>query len=113
MKFQIIIAVLLLVVLLVIINSVKKHTLDFRHALSWIVSDLILLLLDIFPGIIAWFAKLCGVALPINMMFFFGIVLCYVLIYGLSVTISHLTEKVKKLTQEVALLEEKLERLCK
>lgn len=113
MKFQIIIAVLLLVVLLVIINSVKKHTLDFRHALSWIVSDLILLLLDIFPGIIAWFAELCGVALPINMMFFFGIVLCYVLIYGLSVTISHLTEKVKKLTQEVALLEEKLERLCK
>lgn len=113
MKFQIIIAVLLLAVLLVIINSVKKHTLDFRHALSWIVSDLILLLLDIFPGIIAWFAELCGVALPINMMFFFGIVLCYVLIYGLSITISHLTEKVKKLTQEVALLEDKLERLCK
>ena len=113
MKFQIIIAVLLLVVLLVIINSVKKHTLDFRHALSWIVSDLILLFLDIFPGIIAWFAELCGVALPINMMFFFGTVLCYVMIYGLSITISHLTEKVKKLTQEVALLEEKIDQLCK
>lgn len=113
MKFQIIIAVLLLLVLLVIVNSVKKHKLDFRHALSWIVSDLVLLILDIFPGIIAWFAQLCGVALPINMMFFFGIVLCFILIYGLSVTISILLDKVKKLTQEVALLEEKIDQLCK
>lgn len=113
MRFQIIIAVLLLIVTLVIVNSVKKHKLDFRHGISWIVSVVFLLILDIFPGIIAWFASLCGVELPINMMFFFGIVLCYILIYGLSVTISILLEKVKKLTQEVALLEEKIDRLCK
>lgn len=113
MKFQIIIAVLLIVVLLVILNSVKQHKLDFRHALSWIVSDLVLLVLDIFPEIIGWFAKLCGVALPVNMLFFFGIILCFILIYGLSVTISHLMEKVKKLTQEVALLNEEIERLLR
>lgn len=113
MKFQIIIAVLLLTVLFVIINSVKKHKLDFRHAISWILSDLLLLVLDIFPEIISWLAALCGVALPVNMLFFFGIILCFILIYGLSITISNLLEKVKKLTQEVALLEEKLERLSK
>lgn len=111
MKFQIIIAVLLLCVLLVILNSVKKHKLDFRHAISWIVSDLLLLILDVFPGIIEWLAKICGVELPINMIFFFGIVLCFILIYGLSVTISILLEKVKKLTQEMALLEEKIKKL--
>lgn len=113
MKFQIIIAVLLLTVLFVIINSVKKHKLDFRHAISWILSDLLLLVLDIFPEIISWLAALCGVALPVNMLFFFGIILCFILIYGLSITISNLLEKVKKLTQEVALLEEKLERVSK
>lgn len=111
MKFQIIIAILLLCVLLVILNSVKKHKLDFRHAISWIVSDLLLLILDVFPGIIEWLAKVCGVELPINMIFFFGIVLCFILIYGLSVTISILLEKVKKLTQEMALLEEKIKKL--
>lgn len=113
MKFQIIIIILLVIMLFIIINSVRKHKLEFRHALSWIVCDLLLLILGIFPGIISCMAGAFGVEVPINMLFFFGIVLSYCLIYGLSVAISTMQEKIKKLTQEVALLEEKIEELCK
>lgn len=109
MRFQIISAIVLFLLLIQIFVSVKKHELDFRHALSWIIAGILLLIVSIFPGIMTWLARICGVDVPINMFFFFGIILCFILIFGLSKAISILTDRVKKLTQEVALLKSELE----
>lgn len=109
MRIQIIIAILLVLVLFVIMNSVRKQKIDFRHALSWIIYIVIMLLFDIFPQLVQWVSDIVGIELPINMLFFFGVSIAFLLIYSLTMTVSNLTEKVKKLTQEVALLEKKLE----
>lgn len=111
MRFQIIIAVILVALLIQIFVSVKNHKLDFRHALSWILSGILLLIVAIFPGIMTWLAKVCGVEVPINMVFFFGIILSFVLIFESSKAISTLTERVKRLTQEVALLKKQIEEM--
>lgn len=109
MRTRIIIAIIVLIVFIGIINSVRKHKIDFRHALSWITCCVILEILNLFPQIIEELAYVMGIEVPVNMLFFFGIAVCLILIYGMAKTIANLADKVKKLTQELALLEKKNE----
>ena len=108
MRIQIIIAVAMVIVLLASFNAVRKQKIDLRHALSWMACMVIILVLDLFPGLIEWLANLVGIELPINLIFFFGICICLLLVYEVTTLVSKLTDRVKKLTQEVALLEKKL-----
>lgn len=108
MKIQIIIAVFLILGLIGILNAVKKHELDIKYALSWMFCMICMLIVDIFPKILVRLSELVGIDLPINMVLFLGICFSLLLIFIQTVTISNLSEKTKKLTQELALLEKKM-----
>ena len=71
-RIQVIIAVLIVIVLCVIINMIRKKSLELRYALAWLFVGSGVLILDLFPGLMAWLAKLLGIASPINMLFFLG-----------------------------------------
>lgn len=108
MRIQIIIAVILILGLIGIVNAVKKHQLDMKYALSWMFCMLCMLIVDIFPKILVWLSNLIGIDLPINTVLFVGIGFSMLLIFIQTMTISNLSEKTKKLTQEVAILEKRL-----
>lgn len=111
LRLQIFIAVIIVIMLLYIANMVRKKKIDLRYALSWICLAILLLVLDIFPQIVFWFAELLGIATPSNMVFFIGVIVAIVMIYSLTVAVSRLSIKVKRLTQELALLREEMERM--
>ena len=92
-----------------IANMVRKKKIDLRYSLRWMVVCVLILILDIFPQIIYFCAGLIGITLPSNMVFFVAILLLISVIYSLATSVSHLSEKVKRLTQEIALLKEELE----
>ena len=69
------------------------------------------LILDIFPQLLYSCAEIMGITLPSNMVFFVTIVLLISVIYSLATSVSHLSTKVKRLTQELALLKEGVERM--
>lgn len=109
LKIQIIVAVVLVIALAAIINMVKKEVLDIRFALSWLTVGIIVLILDLFPPIMDWLVHLVGIELPVNMLFFFGFCFTLFLVFGLTMKVSRQSEQLKRLTQEVALLEKSLE----
>ncbi len=109
LKIQIIVAVVLIVALVAIINMVRKEALDIRFALSWLTVGVIVLFLDVFPSVMDWLVHLFGIELPVNMMFFFGFCFTLFLVFGLTIKVSRQSEQLKRLTQEVALLEKSLE----
>lgn len=109
-RLQIVIGVIIIGVLVLIVNMVRKKKIDLRYALSWICLAIVLLLLDIFPGIMEWMAELIGIKTPSNMVFFFGFLLLVIIIYSLTASVSRLSNKTKQLTQELALLREEMER---
>ena len=111
LRLQIFIAIIILVFLLYIVNKVRKKKIDLRYALSWLFMGFIVLILDIFPGIIVAFSELVGISLASNTVFFLGIVLLIILIFSLAVSVSNLSNKNKRLTQEIALLREEVERI--
>ncbi|MBE5940971.1 MAG: DUF2304 domain-containing protein [Lachnospiraceae bacterium] len=110
LRLQIFIGIMVVAMLLAIANMVRKGKIDLRYALGWMGFAVFLLVLDIFPEIVFWFAELIGISIPANMLFLIGVILAIVMIYSLTVSVSNLSMKVKRLTQELALLRAELEK---
>lgn len=82
----------------------KRKKIDFKYALAWSALVVVIVILTLTPGLLEWISQNVGIASPVNMLFFFGFCLALCMIFSLSITVSHLNDRVKKLTQELAIL---------
>ena len=108
-KIQIIVALFMVIALAVIVNMIRQKKLELRYALAWLIVGASVLVLDCFPNLIIWMSELVGIASPVNMLFFFGFVFSLVIIFVLTLAISRMSVRVKKLAQELAVYKEKME----
>ena len=109
LKAQVLICTILLVALLAIVHMVRKRSLELKYVLAWILADLILFVFTLFPSTMSDMAAFFGIHSPVNMIFFLGFVLSLIIIFSLTVALSRVTERVRKLAQMIALQEEKKE----
>ncbi|MDO4344842.1 MAG: DUF2304 domain-containing protein [Eubacteriales bacterium] len=105
-KVQIIMVVVLIAALALLLNMVRKRTLELKYILVWIMSGIILLLFVIFPQLMDHVARFFGIYSPVNMVFFLGFVLSVAIIFSLTVALSRLTARVRMLAQMIALEED-------
>ena len=108
-KIQIIIGIIVILALGVIINMIRKKRLELRYALAWLIVGVGILVLDCFPQLISYLAKILGIASPINMLFFMGYCFSLMIIFVLTVAVSRASIRIKQLAQELALYEKKQE----
>lgn len=104
-RIQILIFIVVLIALLIIVNMIRTKKLELKYALSWLFVGCGILILDLCPSLVSSIAGLCGVVVPINMLFFLGFCFSLIIIFTLTVTISRMSIKLKDLTQEIALFE--------
>ncbi len=96
---------------LVLLLMLRRKRLTLRYALLWIFSDVLMLLLAAFPGILPAFAGLVGIYDHTNALFA-TVIFCLILILmALTSATSGLSEKVKTMAQTNALLEKRLREL--
>lgn len=112
-KLQIIIGVCLVIALAAIVNMIRKRKLELKYALSWLIAIGFVLILDCFPVLLTKLSYFLGIWAPVNMIFFLGFCFSLLIIFILTVTLSRMSERVRKLAQAVALNEEKIEKLMK
>ena len=105
LKLQIIIAVFIVVSLIVVINMIRKKSLELRYALAWLLVGVGVLIFDMVPGLVEWLARLLGIASPVNMLFFLGFCFSLIIIFVLTIAVSRMSKKIKDLVQELALHE--------
>ncbi|HHW30288.1 MAG TPA: DUF2304 domain-containing protein [Clostridiaceae bacterium] len=93
--------------LIIVVELVRKNKLQERYSLLWIFMSIIVLVLSISPVFIEILAKWLDIKNPPSLLFLFGLI--YLLIYNLHITtvISKQSEKITRLAQHLALLEEK------
>ncbi len=108
---QIILIILFVAILIWLLREVKYRRLELRYTLSWLLLDVTLLLLAIFPRILTIVSRALGIYNPMNMLFFFGFVFSLIVIYTLTAAVSKMSGEIKRLAQQVALLSEKNEEL--
>ena len=107
-KAQILIVVILLIALGALIYIVKKRALELKYVLLWLACDIILLVFALFPELMDVFSEVFGILSPVNMLFFFGFVFSLMIIFSLTVALSRVTGSVRRMAQEMALMEERL-----
>ena len=96
---------------LVLLLMLRRKRLTLRYALLWIFSDVLMLLLAVFPGILPAFAGLVGIYDHTNALFAVVIFCLILILMSLSSVVSDLSEKLKRLAQANALLEKRLREL--
>lgn len=110
-KLQAVIAIIDIIALLYIGNLVRKRRLELKYALVWFLVAFLLLIFDVFPWLLNGLTSLMGIALPINMLFFLGFGFILMIVFSQTIVISNLTRKSKRLTQEVAMLNKRVDDL--
>jgi len=102
-----------LVLLLVIIQLIRKHRLREEYSLVWLAASLGILFFSIFGGFATLLARLFAVSYPPTLFLVGGILFALVVLLSQSVVLSTQSNRVRDLTQHLALLEWKLHQLEK
>lgn len=109
LKIQLVIGLFLVVSFVCIVNMIRKKSLELRYALLWLSIVTALLILDIFPQIMDSMSKVLGISSPVNMIFFMGFCFSLAVIFILTVAVARMSEKIRMLTQAIAILSDKEE----
>lgn len=93
--------------LFTVIELIRKNKLQERYSLLWILMAIVLLVLSITPALVDTLAKWLDIKNPPSLLFLFGLV--YLIVYNLHITtvVSKQSEKITRLSQEIALLKHK------
>lgn len=100
--FGILAAVAVLVVMFVLL---RRGTLRERHAVWWFLAGLLALVIAVFPDLLIWAARIVGVEVPANLVFFVAIAILVVLSLQHSAELTKAEDRIRTLTEHVAMLD--------
>lgn len=103
-KLQIFIGILIILAFIFVVNMVRKRSLELKYALSWFILLIGVGILDCIPQAMNALAKALGIYDPVNMIFFIGFIFAIVILFILTVTLSRMSARVRKMAQIVAMM---------
>jgi hypothetical protein len=89
---------------------VKKYVLELKYSLLWLFLSIITIIFAAFPVLSYWLAEFLGIEKPVNALFLIGITGALALIFSLTLAISHMSNKIKEMSQEIGLLKNQIEK---
>lgn len=107
---RIILLLIAMVSCIFVIRKIRKAQMRIEDTLFWIVIAVGTLILGIFPQIAFWCAKALGITAPVNFVFLVFIFILLFKVFILTVQISQLQEKIKNLTQFIAIKQHDIEK---
>lgn len=110
-KFQAFMILGALALLIIIFVLLKHGKMTVKYSLLWMCLSLVLLVFALFPYVVFVLRDILDVEMPVNLVFM--LMFCFVLLVllSLSIAISQLAEKSKRLTQANAILEKRVREL--
>ena len=104
---QIILIVVSIITFLFVINKIRKSQLNIEDAVVWILLSLLLIMMSLCLPFIDQIAHMMGFMSTSNFVFTMMLFFLIVIVFGLTVKVSLLNEKVKNLNHYIALKEKK------
>lgn len=94
--------------LLIIFAFLKRGLMSVKYSLLWLAPAVGLGIFALFPYVVYVLRDLLDIEMPVNLVFF--LMFCFVLVglLSLSIAISQLADKCKRLTQSNAILEKRV-----
>ena len=104
-RIKIIIVFLLVLGLIKIISLIKKSALELKYSLTCLLLSIGLALIVLVPGMLSEISNLLGIYDATNMVFFAGIIFLIIINFGLTMSLSRNSDRVRKIAQTMALQE--------
>jgi hypothetical protein len=98
-------------VLLLVVELIRRGRLKERYSLLWLFAGGVLLVLSSSRYILEYISNLVGIYYPPSFLFLLAFLFLLLITLHFSVTISGLSEKNKRLAQELALLRQEMREL--
>lgn len=111
-RIQVFFICIILISFFVIVNFLRKKKLNLKYTILWLFSIFILLIATIFPNITYFFVRLVGIETPINGALVLASIFLVAILIGITSIVSYLNNRVRVLTQEIALLKKDIDK-CK
>ncbi len=93
----------------IIVNLIYHRKLREEYSWLWLLTGVLLIVLTLWYELLVKITHFIGAVVPVSTLFFFAIIFLMLLCLQFSVRLSELTEKTKKLSQELALLRAEME----
>ncbi|MCI8860886.1 MAG: DUF2304 domain-containing protein [Lachnospiraceae bacterium] len=103
--FRILLIVVSLFTTYYILKRIRQSKLQIEYAIFWILFSGVLIVFSLFPWLVSLFTRMIGMQLPVNFIFLLFIFVLMVKLFFTTIELSSLENKVKDLTQELALEE--------
>lgn len=100
-----------LLVLAVVVELLRRGRLRERHAVWWMLAGLLALVAAVFPATLTWAARLVGVQVPTNLVFFASTAILFFVALQSSSELTVLEKRVRTLAEQSALLELRIREL--
>ena len=94
--------------LLIIFLFLKRGLMSVKYSLLWLALAVGLVVFALFPYVVYVLRDLLDIEMPVNLVFLLMFCFVLVVLLSLSIAISQLAEKCKRLTQANAILEKRL-----
>jgi hypothetical protein len=98
-------------VLFLVLELIRRGRLKERYSLLWLFSGMVMLILALSRGILEYIAHAIGIFYPPSLLFLIAFIFLLLITLHFSVIISGLSERNKKLAQEIALLRQNVEEM--
>ena len=92
------------ITLAVMFELLRRHQLREKYAVFWVVVAVAAIAVAVFPQVLFWAAKVTGVEVPTNLLFFVASFLLLVISVQHSYELGRLEERTRTLAEELALL---------
>ena len=98
-------------ILISVIELIRRNRLKEKYSLLWLFASVVMLWFSVSRESLFALSEFIGIKYPPSLIFLFGLLFLIVINIHLTSVISKLTEQNKNLSQEVAMLYERVERI--
>lgn len=93
-----------------VLYFLRKEKLNLKYSLVWIFFVVIMYLLILFPQLVNYISILLGIKSPVNAVFVIESLFVLLILLSLTAIVSTQMVKIRKLSQSLAILENKLDK---
>lgn len=103
--FRVLLIVVSLLTTYYMLKRIRQSKLQIEYAIFWLIFAGVLVVFSLFPWLVTLFTRAVGMQLPVNFIFLFFIFVLMAKLFFMTIELSTLENKLKDLTQEIALTE--------
>lgn len=103
--------IVILFYFVVVLGFLRKKKFDLKYSLLWLLAGIIMFLVVAFPNFIIWVTGKMGIKVATNGIFAICILLEIVIMISMTAALSDFANRIKILTQNIAILENRIRKL--